>query len=278
MRRTLIASFAIVALASAGWLASTGQGDASHSWGEFHWARTSNPFTLKVIDSATASFDPYLDVAITDWSDSSVLNLSEESGNSDSKTARRCAAASGKVRVCNTTYGNTGWLGIATIWASGSHIVQGTVKNNDTYFNTAFYNTPAWRQFVMCQEIGHTFGLAHQDETFGNTNLDTCMDYTNAPASNQHPNTHDYAQLETMYAHLDSTNSFSSGTTSGGPGNGNGNGAAGDDDPSDAVPAGATARDGRVFVRDLGGGLRVISVVIWDADFRGAAAPGRNDH
>lgn len=28
------------------------------------------------------------------------------------------------------------------------------------------------------------------------------MDYTNNPASNQHPNTHDYAELATIYAHL----------------------------------------------------------------------------
>jgi hypothetical protein len=30
------------------------------------------------------------------------------------------------------------------------------------------------------------------------------MDYTNSPASNQHPNAHDYAQLSTIYAHVDS--------------------------------------------------------------------------
>jgi predicted Zn-dependent protease len=59
---------------------------------------------------------------------------------------------------------------------SGSHIVQGTTKVNDTYFNTATYNTRAWRQLVMCQEVGHTFGLDHQDETFNNPNLGSCMD------------------------------------------------------------------------------------------------------
>jgi hypothetical protein len=55
----------------------------------------------------------------------------------------------------------------------------------------------------MCQEIGHTFGLDHQDEIFDNPNLNTCMDYTNSPDSNQHPNQHDYDQLETIYGHLD---------------------------------------------------------------------------
>ena len=37
-----------------------------------------------------------------------------------------------------------------------------------------------------------------------NPNLDTCMDYTDSPESNQHPNQHDYDMLETIYAHLDS--------------------------------------------------------------------------
>lgn len=56
----------------------------------------------------------------------------------------------------------------------------------------------------MCQEIGHAFGLDHQDENFNNANLGTCMDYTNNPNSNQHPNAHDYEELGIIYNHLDS--------------------------------------------------------------------------
>jgi hypothetical protein len=97
-------------------------------------------------------------------------------------------------------------LGIASINISdGTHITQGTVKNNDTYFDTAKYNTPAWRNVVMCQEVGHTLGLDHQDENFENADLGTCMDYSNNPEPNQHPNAHDYAQLESIYSHTDST-------------------------------------------------------------------------
>ena len=76
---------------------------------------------------------------------------------------------------------------------------------NDTYFNTSTYNTTAWRNLVSCQEVGHTLGLDHQDENFNNANLGTCMDYTNNPGTNQHPNQHDYDQLVTIYSHLDST-------------------------------------------------------------------------
>jgi hypothetical protein len=108
---------------------------------------------------------------------------------------------------------------VAQIWVSRRHIVQGTTKVNDTYFNTAKYNTKAWRNLVMCQEVGHTLGLDHQDEIFNNTNLGTCMDYTNDPSglagtngplSNEHPNQHDYAQLATIYTHLDNKTTVSS--------------------------------------------------------------------
>jgi len=181
---------------------------ANHSWGSYHWARTSNPFTLKVIDNVTSIWDSYLDVARNDWNSSTVLNLTEVSG--PVSNPKRCTSVAGQIEVCNSTYGSNGWLGIAGISISGSHITKGYTKLNDTYFNSPSYNTPAWRQMVTCQEIGHDFGLDHQDENFSNANLGTCMDYTNSPGTNQHPNTHDYQQLETIYGHLDSTTTVSS--------------------------------------------------------------------
>jgi hypothetical protein len=181
---------------------------ANHTWGNYHWARTSNPFTLQVGDNVSSAWDRILDTSISDWSASSVLNLTRVAGTVSN--LKRCTARSGRVEVCNTTYGNNGWLGIATISASGSHITAGTVKLNDTYYNSPTYNTTAWRNLVMCQEIGHTFGLAHQDENFSNANLGTCMDYTNDPSTNQHPNKHDYDLLEQIYAHTDSSTTIGS--------------------------------------------------------------------
>jgi len=176
---------------------------ASHSWGGYHWARTSNPFTLKLGDNVTTAWDSYLNTSVSDWSASSVLNLTKVAGSANPKT---CKATAGMVQVCNAKYGNNGWLGIAGISITGgTHITQAYVKLNDTYFNTAQYNTSAWRNMVMCQEIGHTFGLDHQDENFNNANLGTCMDYTNDPSTNQHPNSHDFAELVTIYSHLDTT-------------------------------------------------------------------------
>src|SRR5215211_7442975 len=179
---------------------------ANHSWGKYHWARTSNPFTLKVGDNVGSAWDSYLNEAISDWNPSVVLNLTKVSASTSGST---CAPSSGRIEVCNAAYGTTGWLGIAQIWITRpSHIVQATTKVNDTYFNQAKYNTPAWRRLVMCQEIAHDFGLDHQDENFDNPNLGSCMDYTRSPLgppSNEHPNAHDYEQLQKIYSHLDSS-------------------------------------------------------------------------
>jgi hypothetical protein len=230
---------------------------ASHSWGNYHWARTSNPFTIKVIDSMTTDWDYNLDVAISDWDDSSVMNVVEEAGDSSFKTRKRCVAVSGKVHACNATYGNNGWLGLAQIWASGSHITQGTAKMNDTYFNTAQYNTPAWRQLVICQEVAHTFGLAHQDENFDNPNLGTCMDYTRDPSTNQHPNQHDYDMLELIYAHLDSTTTV--GSAPAGFANADVHAV---ENWGEKVHESADGRSA-LYVRDFGKGFQVFTFVFW---------------
>jgi len=185
---------------------------ASHSWGGYHWARQSNPFALKLGDNVSGVWDGNLALASSDWSQSAVLDTTIVTGQAKGN----CRPTKGRVEVCNKKYGFNGWLGVAQIWLSGSHITQGVVKMNDSYMNSAPYNTNAWRQLVMCQEVGHTIGLDHQDENFGNANLSTCMDYTNDPSTNQHPNQHDYGQLVTIYSHLDSSTTVGQSVSSSG--------------------------------------------------------------
>lgn len=180
---------------------------------------------------------------------------------------RLCRATTGRVEVCSEKYGFNGWLGVAQIWISGSHITKGIVKVNDSYFNTTIYNTPAWRNLVMCQEVGHTLGLDHQDENFDDPNLGTCMDYTNDPSTNQHPNKHDYDQLLAIYEHLDSTNTVFA-SIDGGNGKGKPASVGQDIDLNDPSAWGkAVKQDARgnnsVYVRDVGNGEKVFTFVIW---------------
>ena len=113
-----------------------------------------------------------------------------------------------------------------------------------------------------------------QDETFNDPNLGTCMDYTSDPNGggsygppNEHPNRHDYDQLDIIYRHRDNT------STVGSLGRG----------PQPAGPAerarelGAAdppSRNGRVHIYevDLGKGRKILTHVFW-ADPEGTAAP-----
>jgi hypothetical protein len=222
----------------------------SHSWGGYHWARTSNPFTLKVGDNVTGTWDAILNTTITDWSTSTVLDLTKVAGGT---RAKPCKATTGRVEVCNASYGNNGWLGIAQIWITGgTHIVQGVTKVNDYYFKMSTYNTTAWRNLVMCQEVGHTLGLDHQDEDFNNANLGTCMDYTSNPGTNQHPNSHDYAELEDIYSHLDGTTTVGSIV----------NGSAAASGWGRLVSSSASSHSS-IYRLDLGNGQIVLTHVFW---------------
>ena len=188
---------------------------ADHSWGSYHWARTTPSFNLIVINSTTSDWDPFVTAAVADWSGSDVLDMVEDpDGSTSERDRRRCKAPAGQVRICNLAYGYNGWLGVAGISIdTDGHIFTGYTKLNDSYFSTSYYNTNDWRQSVACQELGHNVGLDHQDEDFTNASLYSCMDYQDPPYA--WTNAHDFEELEAIYAHLDSYNSYADGSDGG---------------------------------------------------------------
>lgn len=193
------------ALAAATILVVSLAAQANHSWNNYHWARNTSSFTLQVIDSNSSSWDDELALALNQWSQSSKLDMRVTSYSSSSTTRRNCSAPAGKVRSCNYAYGNTGWLGLASINIdSNGHITTGTSKMNDSYSSS--FASQNERRHVMCQELGHTLGLTHTSED--GTSQNTCMDYSQS-ASSTGPNQHDYDQLASIYAHTDSYRSAS---------------------------------------------------------------------
>ena len=261
MRRLLVVGLGLILM-----VLIVGTAAANHSWGSYHWARATNPLQLDIGSNVSSAYTGHLSTAVSDWDASGVLALSIKSGAG----LTNCDPVSGRVEVCNDQYGNRqgGWLGVATIWVSGDHITQGTVKLNDSFLlGGGSYDSPDWRQTVTCQEIGHTFGLDHQDENFYNANLGTCMDYTNnpaGPASNLHPNKHDYDQLATIYSHLDG----------GGGGGGGGGGNCPPRNPhcsggsiGNAPPLSQASRaHGSLYVDYLSGGVTRITHILWGFD------------
>lgn len=211
MIKKIVAAIALFSLSTLG--LGVSESSATHSWASYHWARTT-PFTLDLVDNLSGNWDPYLVTSSSDWNQSVVLDTAIVPGSVRNKS---CKPTPGRVEVCNGKYGYNGWLGIAQVWVSGAHITQGVVKLNDTYFSQDRYNTPGWKQLIVCQEVAHTLGLDHQDENQTNANLGSCMDYTTSPLGppdNLHPNLHDFEELETIYSHGDTTTTVAQATPS----------------------------------------------------------------
>jgi hypothetical protein len=208
-RHHLLAVLAVLILAVAALPASAG-----HAWGTYHWSRSCGtcPRSLTIYNTTVATtranWPDHLRKSVfgdpanpntanrLGWNDSIVLTLSIVNSTASRST---CAAVAGAIRVCNSTYGLNGWLGIAQIWLSSGHISQGTTKVNDSYFNTNYPITE--QRHVMCQEVGHDFGLGHTSEN--GTSQNSCMDYyqntSNSDWTSTGPNSHDFYQLEVQH-------------------------------------------------------------------------------
>lgn len=293
----------VAALAAVCASALSSPAQADHAWADYHWKKGSGALTVPVGDNVDANWDSYLRDAMNGgtnsngqagdgWND--VTGIIASPVVAGSTNAKNCKAVPGTIQVCNSRYGQTQWLGIASIWLSGGHISQGTTKLNDTYFNTAKYNTPAWRRLVTCQEVGHDYGLGHTNEIFTNVNDGTCMDYTNAPAggtvggfnygaSNEYINSHDKAMLASIYDHSETAaTNFAVRTVGQAPTSSN----AGGFSDAESVPGDSPAQWGRaihrdgqgrpdVFLLDYGNGKKKITHVFWTLD---AKVQGGHDH
>ncbi|HET9336886.1 MAG TPA: hypothetical protein VFO12_10830 [Sphingomicrobium sp.] len=194
-------AFAVSAAAIAG---------SGHQWGNYLWEENSEKLQLEFAYSFANEgvWAPYYRAALAKWEVNvrSPLDLTDRGRDSGTDPAT-CAAKQGIVLVCAAAYGQTGWVGIASIETEGNYIRLATAKFNDTYYATPSYNNDGQRQFVACHEIGHTFGLGHLDTSFNNRNKGSCMDYTSnpvGPPDNRSPGTVDWDVLNstTMYGDL----------------------------------------------------------------------------
>jgi len=171
---------------------------ADHTWSDYHWATMSGQLNLQVIDSVTSDWQGSFETSISKWNQANPINQTVEAGSESRKDRKRCQAVMGKMKVCNASYGYNGWAGLASInLDSNGHISQGVAKMNDSYMAG---DSEASRNHVMCQEIGHVYGLGHTSED--GSSQSTCMDYSNSNNS-QWPNNHDYQLLADMYGHGD---------------------------------------------------------------------------
>src|SRR3989338_4491794 len=95
-KKILTSLFVLISLGAFASIAYT-----SHAWGNYHWALTANPFTLKLGDNVSAVWDTPLATASSDWSLSSVLDTTVTAGQTNPKN---CKSVTGRVEVCNRKY------------------------------------------------------------------------------------------------------------------------------------------------------------------------------
>lgn len=200
---------------AAGMLISVPSAQADHAWGTYHWERKA-ALILTVGDCHTPSLQSWSSLlgALSPSSGSVVANWDTFSGQYLAVVGGNCSA--GQIKSYNANYGDTGWLGVASVGVApnkGGHITSGTSRMNEYYAGYGDFDEPIEWKHVLCQEIGHLFGLDHnRDGAYGGTPDETCMNDAHRPLRYPTPNSHDTEQLDLLYAHTH--------TTSGGGGGG----------------------------------------------------------
>jgi len=174
----------------------------------FKWSNDNNGrLEIELVFAADERWYGHFEEAIRDWEsggggggddddgsdkNSIVLALSKRNETVD----RACDPWTGKIKVCNDDYGETGWRGLNSVVLSFGSIVASSAKMNEYYLAGAGYEE---RQYTMCHEIGHGFGLPHTDEAFWNRPRGNCMDYSHNFGANMRPGAENFEFLAAMY-------------------------------------------------------------------------------
>jgi hypothetical protein len=175
-----------------GIIIGTGVVMANHPWicsgsTAYHYSpRTvgyANPVAQTSVVRSASSYTSAFNGSISLWN-GTIINLA--------------LSSTPKLRLFYGAYGQNGWLGLASLTSvdSACHINSARSQINDTYMrDTSRYSQTAVNH-VSCQEVGHTFGLGHNQ-----SQTDTCMNDRILTAGNQ-INQHDRDQLNSIYAHV----------------------------------------------------------------------------
>lgn len=116
------------------------------------WPSNGNGLTMTVMNACDDSWTPIFSLYIYAWNNGSpdALTLSTERAPHD---AGDCKAHIGRIKVCNSDYGNTKWAGVAYSFrrSSTGFVTSSTVLLNDYHLKLQHEQK---RQYTMCHELG----------------------------------------------------------------------------------------------------------------------------
>jgi hypothetical protein len=199
---------------------------ASEDLGEqYVWKGTTGEggLTLNIINALDTQWYTYFDTAVSDWDNGTpdALTLTSEVASAPDPD---CTTVEGVLKMCNNDYGATDWMGINEVLNYGNEIAGSTGMMNDHYFGTSAFGDSDKRQYTMCHEMGHGFGLPHTDTAMWNRNTGNCLDYTNRPKSNMRPGQINYERLVNVYGTVGSSNTTTANTSASAPSSSSNNG------------------------------------------------------
>jgi hypothetical protein len=172
------------------------------------WPSNGTGLQLTILNALEEEWNTYFFTALEQWDAGSpdTLTLKTESRPAPDFN---CTAEQGYMKVCNGDYGATEWTGVNQLVLAGkgkdASIISSTARMNEFYLMPSEYNVnqEAARQYTMCHEIGHGFGLPHFDEDFYNNDDGNCLDITINPEANMQPDQENFNLLKKLYGKVE---------------------------------------------------------------------------
>ena len=162
----------------------------THAWETFG----DNGLDITVLNALDDRWTSIFDASILDWDNGQpdALTLSTRKVAVDPD----CSPVDGRIKVCNGDYGATDWRGINTAFLQNGFIVHSAAKLNDYHLQGG---SQAQKEYTMCHELGHAFGLPHTDTNYYNMDRGDCLDYTMRPRLNLKPGEFNFNLLYKVY-------------------------------------------------------------------------------